>query len=163
VPPDCDLIFQISHGITETIFGIVCISFSLVRSVFISKVLFQTRLIIKTDLDKSILELRISSETLRIGTNLSTESIPICEELSHFFMAQILFFISVPITVNSHQPRNLAFSTREIGNALSINRVFTGTKIISSLSIYFLEIFSPELIITLSDIVVLPLAVKISE
>lgn len=125
-----------------------------------SKLLFHTRLMIKTDRDISILAERIPSDTVRIGTNLSTESIPIWEEFSHFFITQILFFISVPIIVNSHQPRNLAFSTRDIGNASSINDVFIGTKLISSLNIYVLEIFSPELIMILSVNVVLPVAVS---
>ena len=126
-----------------------------------NKLLPQSRLIIRTDLDISILDESIPREIVRIGANLSIESIPTCEEFSHFFITQILFFISVPIIMNSHQPRSLAFSTREIGRASSTSSVFTGTIWISSLNIYVLVIFSPELTTIESVNVVLPLAVSI--
>ena len=162
--PECVRNLQVSPGITETISiseGSDT-SFSFVRSKRdIQSVFPPAKPSINTDCDASIAWDKIGVEILRLETNHSVESTPISVAFSHFFITQTLFLISVPISMNSHHFWFRALSIRAIANASSCMIDHTGANTRSSLNIYDRDIWSPVLILIISDSVVLPLAVSV--
>ncbi len=162
--PECVKNLQVSPGITETISVSEGsnTSFSFVRSRRdIQRVFPPAKPSVSTDCDTSMTWEIIGVEILRLETNHSVESIPISVAFSHFFVTQTLFLISIPINVNSHHFwfNALSMSAGPIVSSVLIDH--TGVNIRSSLNIYDRAIWSPVLILIVSEILVFPLAVSV--
>ena len=162
--PVCVRNFQVCLGITETISisDGSDTSFSFVKSrTDIQRTFPPAKPSINTDLDPSIVWEIIGVEILRLETNHSVERTPISVTFSHFFITQTLFLISVPIRMNSHHFWFNALSISAGPTVLSLLIDHTGAKMRSSFKIYDRTIWSPLLILILSERVVLPLAVSV--
>lgn len=97
-------IFHISPGTTEMISGTIRISFSSEKSVAMSNILSHSSWNMSTERVPSIEALVILSGIVRIERNRSTESNQISDDTVHLLSTQVLFFISIPIISNFHQP-----------------------------------------------------------